>query len=143
MQLSKEELLARFQADRFATEVTGIEIVDVRPGFARVQLTVEPRHLNAAGVVQGGVYFTLADFAFAVAANTQDDEATLSIESSLSFFKSAHTGTLYAEANLLHRSRSLQSFDVPITNENGELVARLYGRGFVRKKAREREGMKD
>ncbi len=131
MELSREALLERFQADRFATEVTGIEIVDVRPGYAKVRLAVEPRHHNAVGVVQGGVYFTLADFAFAVASNTRDDETTLSIENSISFFKPVTAGTLYAEANLLHRSRSLQSFDVPVTNEKGELVARFHGRGFV------------
>ncbi len=134
MELSKEELLKRFEADRFATEVTGIEIVDVRPGYAKVKLAVEPRHHNAVGIVQGGVYFTLADFAFAVASNTQDSEATLSIESSISFFKPVTAGTLFAEANLLHRSRSLQSFEVPVTNENGETVALFYGRGFVKQR---------
>lgn len=128
----KKNLAERFSADRFATQVTGIEIVDLRSGYARVKLDVEPRHFNAVGIVQGGVYFTLADFAFAVACNTQDEETTVSIESSISFFKPTVSGTLYAEADLLSRSRSLQSFDVPITNEKGELVAKFYGRGFVR-----------
>ncbi len=136
MELSKEALLERFRADRFATEVTGIEIVDVRPGYAKVRLAVEPRHHNAVGVVQGGVYFTLADFAFAVASNTRDDETTLSIEGSMSFFKPVSAGTLYAEANLLARSRSLQSFDVPVTNEKNEIDARLYGRGFVKQQGK-------
>ncbi len=124
--------MSRFRKDRFATEVAGIEIVDVRPGYAKVKLAVEPRHHNAAGVVQGGVYFTLGDFAFAVAANTYDDETTLSIEGTMSFFKAVTTGTLFAEASLLYRSRSLQAFEVPVTNEKGEMVARFYGRGFVK-----------
>lgn len=133
MTISREELLNRFKADRFATEVVGIEIVDVRPGYAKVKLDIEPRHHNAVGIVQGGVYFTLADFAFAIASNTQDEETTVSIETSMSYFKPTVSGTLYAEANLVFRSRSLQSFEVPITNEKGETVARFYGRGFVRK----------
>ena len=138
MKPSKEQLLERFKADRFATEVTGIEIVDVRPGYAKVKLNIEPRHYNAVGIVQGGVYFTLADFAFAVASNTQDDETTVSIESAISFLKPTVIGTLYAEANLIGRSRSLQSFDVPVTNDKGELVARFYGRGFVRQPKKEK-----
>lgn len=133
-EISKEELLKRFQDDRFATEVVGIEIVEIRPGYAKVKLDVQPRHFNAVGIAQGGVYFTLADFAFAVASNTQEEETTVSIESGMSFFKPTTGGTLYAEARMLSRSRSLQSFEVPITNEKDELVARFYGRGFVRKK---------
>lgn len=133
MNISKEQLLERFQNDRFATEVTGIEIVDIAPGYAKVKLEVQPRLFNAVGIVQGGALFTLADFAFAVASNTQDDETTVSIESTMSFMKPTTSGTLYAEAKLLSRSRSLQSFEVPITNEKGELVARFYGRGFVRR----------
>lgn len=132
MQSSLDNLRARFKSDRFASEVTGIEIVDIRPGYAKVKLEVEPRHHNAVGIVQGGVLFTLGDFAFAVASNTQDEETTVSIESSISFIKPTTTGTLFAEATMLARSRSLQSFDVPITNEKGELVAKFYGRGFVR-----------
>lgn len=139
---SREELLQRFQADRFATEVVGIEIVDVRPGYAKTKLVVEPRHYNAVGIAQGGVLFTLADFAFAVASNTQDEETTVSIESNMSFMKPTVGGTLYAEANLVFRSRSLQSFEVPITNEQGELVAKFYGRGFVRRKRKdEKQGL--
>ncbi len=133
MNISKEELVKRFQSDRFATEVTGIEIVDVAPGYAKVKLEVQSRHYNAVGIVQGGALFTLADFAFAVASNTQDDQVTVSIESTMSFFKPTTTGTLFAEAKLLSRSKSLQSFEVPVTNEKGELVAHFYGRGFVRK----------
>lgn len=132
MEPTKEQLIERFAADRFATEVTGIEIVDVRPGYAKVKLEVEPRHYNAVGIVQGGVYYTLADFAFAVASNTQDEETTVSIEGSMSYFKPTVSGTLFAEATMISRSKSLQSFDVPVTNEKGEIVARFYGRGFVR-----------
>ena len=51
-------------ADRFASGI-GAQLVEVREGYARAELTVEDRHLNAAGVCQGGVIYTLADLAFA------------------------------------------------------------------------------
>lgn len=58
-----------FERDRFARE-NGIRVVEVRLGFARTEMTVEPRHLNSVGILQGGALFTLADLAFAVASNS-------------------------------------------------------------------------
>ena len=36
-------------ADRFASGI-GAQLVEVREGYARAELTVEDRHLNAAGL---------------------------------------------------------------------------------------------
>jgi len=117
--------------DRFAVEVVGIEMVAVAPNYAKTKLTIEPRHFNGVNIAQGGVYFTLADYAFALASNN-DTETVVAVEVGMSFLKPTKSGTLYAEATLLSRSKSLVSYDIPITNEQGELVARFYGRGFVR-----------
>ena len=46
--------------DRFANG-SGARLTEVREGYARAELTVEERHLNAVGVCQGGALFTLAD----------------------------------------------------------------------------------
>jgi acyl-CoA thioesterase len=64
-----ERLAAFFEKDSFARE-NGVHITEVRQGFARTVMTVEPRHLNAVGIVQGGAVFTLADLAFALACNS-------------------------------------------------------------------------
>ena len=65
-----EETVRLFEKDRFATD-NGAVIEDVSDHYAKCVLKVEDRHRNAMGSVMGGVYFTLADFAFAVAANWQ------------------------------------------------------------------------
>ena len=127
--------------DHFAVSVVGIETVAVALNYAKTKLTIEPRHFNSVGIVQGGVYFTLADYAFALASNTET-ETVVAVEVSMSFMKPTTGGTLYAEATLLTRSKSLVSYDIPVTNEQGELVARFYGRGFVRQ-PRESEGAKE
>lgn len=131
-----QETIEKFREDRFAV-LTGIEIVEVAPGYAKVKLKVREQVFNALNIVQGGALFTLGDFAVAVAANTYAPDAdpgtaVVAIESSISFIKPARSGVLFAEAKELARSKSLVSFDVPITNEKGELIAKFYGRGFVR-----------
>lgn len=59
-----------FSDDRFATEATGIVIDHLDSHTAQCSLSLDGRHRNARGVAMGGVLFTLADFATAVAANS-------------------------------------------------------------------------
>ena len=65
-----KETVELFQNDRFATE-NGAVIEEVDDHYAKCSLKIENRHRNAMGAVMGGVYFTLADFALAVASNWQ------------------------------------------------------------------------
>ena len=55
-------------SDRFANGI-GAQLVEIREGYARAELTVEEKHLNGANVCQGGVMYTLADLAFAGVCN--------------------------------------------------------------------------
>ncbi|MCL2745336.1 MAG: PaaI family thioesterase [Planctomycetaceae bacterium] len=132
MELTLEQVRERFKTDRFAVGVMGIEIVEARVGYAKVKLDVSEKHFNTVNIVQGGVIFTLADFAFAVASNTGADAATVGIECNMSFIKPTTSGTLFAEAVLIGKSKSLCSYNVSVTNEKGELAAQFYGRGFLR-----------
>ena len=64
-----EQAYEYFKNDAYATEATGIEITAVGDHYAKVELTLDERHYNARGFVMGGVYFTMSDFAFAIASN--------------------------------------------------------------------------
>lgn len=79
-----ETIRTNFFADCFATQVLGAVIEEARAQYARCSFTIEPKHLNAVGTVMGGAIFTLADFAFAVASNT-DNAPTVSLSSQISF----------------------------------------------------------
>ena len=41
------------KADRFAT-CAGVELLEIKPGYARACMEVTDRHLNGGGVCQGG-----------------------------------------------------------------------------------------
>ena len=64
-----EQARAVFAGDRYAA-LTGIAIDEVEEHGSRCSLKVDERHRNARGAVMGGVLFTMADFAAAVAANS-------------------------------------------------------------------------
>ena len=130
MDLAK--IVERFKADQYATKVTGIEIVEVQENRVKTKLVVEPKHMNALGIMQGGVLFTMADFTFAVAINAEKEDTTVAIECHISFLKPVTEGILYAESQLIFKSRSLAAYDVTITNGRGDIVAKFHARGFIR-----------
>ena len=132
-----EEIAERFKADRYAVGLTGIEIVAVEENCIKTKLAVEPKHMNAFGIMQGGALFTLADFTFAVAINAGQEGSAVAIECQISFLKPITKGVLHAESRVIFRSRSLVACDVTLTNEQGELVAKFHGRGFVRQSAKQ------
>ena len=127
------KIIERFQTDQYATKITGIEIIDVREDYAKTKLVIEPKHMNALGIMHGGVLFTLADFTFAVAINADKEDSTVAIECHISFLKPVTEGVLYAETQLISKSRSLIALDVTITGEQGDNIAKFHGRGFTRR----------
>lgn len=129
--LSITEIRRRFQADRFATEATGAEIVSAQPGEALCRLPLRPEHLNANGTPMGGAVFTLADFAFAVAANAFAERVTVSQNVSLTFLSPAKGGTLLAQARCRKAGRTTCLYEVEVRDEQGTYVAQAMVNGFT------------
>lgn len=117
-----------FAADRFAA-LTGIEIIKVSQGYCRARLVIEEKHLNAAGIVQGGAIFTLADLAFAAASNSHG-ELALAINANISFLHAKSGGVLWATAVEVSKPKQLGAYDVLVTDENEEVVARFNGMAY-------------
>jgi acyl-CoA thioesterase len=120
-----------FSRDRYAA-LTGIKIIEVELGYCKASLTIQDKHLNAANVVQGGAIFTLADFAFAIASNSHGQLA-LAVNANISFLTSKSSGTLFATATELGEPKRLGAYDVIITDELGEIIARFNGMVYRKK----------
>lgn len=113
-----------FKNDRYA-ELTGIVLKEAAEGYAKAALVVDERHLNANGVAQGGVIFTLADFVTGVASNSHGEMA-VSISGHVNFLKGSRPGdVLIAEAQERFLHKRLGNYQVNVTNESGDLVATL------------------
>jgi acyl-CoA thioesterase len=121
------------QRDAFVKHC-GIELVSFAPGHAVTRMAVESWHLNAVGIVQGGAIFTLADHAFAVASNAHGTVA-VGINVSITYMKSARTGTLTAEAREVALNPKLASYTVDVTDEAGCLLAVFQGLVYRKQQA--------
>lgn len=123
-----EKVREMFKNDRYATE-TGAVIDEIGDHYAKVSLTINEHHKNAVGGVMGGVYFTLADFAFAVASNWQK-AGTVSINSDISFIGVPKSNKIIAETQLIKNGRSTCCYNVSVTDDIGTPVAMVKIIGF-------------
>ena len=132
-----EEIRKRFAADKFATEAAGIVIDEVREGYAKCSMELAPIHRNAAGAVMGGAVFTLADFCFAVAANSGEaaQGVAVSLSSSITFLSGAKGNKLIGEAACVKSGKTTCLYTVSIADELGTKVAFASTNGFFTGKA--------
>jgi len=119
-----------FKDDKFVVHC-GIELVEVRAGYAKSRMNITENHLNAAGVVQGGAVFTIADFTFAAASNAKG-MLTVSVTSSIQFFKPPSGAFITAVAREVNFSRKLCTYNVEVLDEDGSFVALFIGTGYIR-----------
>lgn len=126
-----EEVKEFFQNDVYATGTTGIEILEARPGYAKVSLSIDERHMNAANRVMGAVYYTMADFAFAVANNYDMEETvTVTLSSQISFLSAAKGNRLFAEARVLKEGYGTTFYTVEVMDELGTQIAVVSSSGY-------------
>jgi acyl-CoA thioesterase len=118
-----------FENDPFPA-ANGMQLVELRPGFAKTALKIEDRHRNNLGTVHGGAIFTLAAFAFGAAAKSNGKTA-FGVSTSLSFSKAARSGILYAEANVVASSRRISTCTVRVTDDNDQLIAVFQGTAYI------------
>jgi len=116
MKYDLEEARRFFAGDKFAMEATGCVIDEVGEKYAQCSLTLEPKHRNAVGQVMGGVSFTLADFAFAVAANFHQ-QLTVSATSSISHLGPVKGSRLIAKTRLIKDGKRNCFYEVDVTDD--------------------------
>jgi acyl-CoA thioesterase len=119
------------EADQFAKHL-GIEMLDFSTGRAKARMTVQSHHLNSAGTVHGGAIFSLADAVFSVASNSHGTLA-MAINVSISFFKAAKSGTLYAEGREVSINPKLATYLIDVKDEAGNSVALFQGTVYRKK----------
>ncbi len=123
-----EETIRLFENDRFATE-NGAVIDEVDKGYAKCSLKIEDRHRNAMGAVMGGVYFTLADFALAVASNWEK-MGSVSLNSEIAYLSPAKGERLIAEASCIKNGRTTGYYRIDVKDELGTLAAAVTATTF-------------
>ena len=118
------------ERDKFARSI-GVQVIEALPERAVCKLEINENHLNGLGLVNGGVLFTIADYAMAVAANANGSQ-TVTLNSTIDFIKSAKEGTLLAVAIPIKTGRTISRYKVEITlEETSQLIAVLNATSYI------------
>ena len=126
----EDRIIRFFDNDLFA-KGCGARLIEVAPGSAKVRMEITPQLHNAAGGVQGGAIFTLADFAFAAATNAHGS-LTVGMCSSIQFFRQPKGAYMTGVAREISRGRRTCGCNVEIFDEDGTLIASFSGTGYIR-----------
>jgi 1,4-dihydroxy-2-naphthoyl-CoA hydrolase len=105
---------------------TGVRLVKATRDEVVAELEVAPAHLQAYGIVHGGVHCgvieTLASVGAAIDAMARG-QTVVGLENHTTFVRAMRSGTLRATAKPLTRGRRTQVWEGTIVDESGKLVA--------------------
>jgi acyl-CoA thioesterase len=126
-ELARATAQAMYESDA-CSRALGIELIEVRAGYARLSMTVRPDFLNGHRICHGGLIFTLADSAFAFACNSYNVN-TVAAGCSIEYLRPAGPDdVLTAVAVEQIQSGRHGVYDIAVTNRAGETVALFRGK---------------
>jgi acyl-CoA thioesterase len=125
------ELAKRVAVEMHSAEGTspawGLEIDEIRAGYARVSMLVRPDMLNGHGFAHGGMIFALADTAFAYVCNGAN-QASVAAQASIIYLDKVVQGEmLVAEAEEVAREGRAGVTRVEVRTADGRTVAEFTG----------------
>ena len=122
----------------FEYESPFAQLLDMRHGTSAdgvgvATMTVQDKHRQKAGVVQGGIIATLADYAFhrAVESVLRPGQSAVTVELKVNFIAPARDGELTAAARVVSSGRRIVVCDVDVTGPGDTLIARCLGTYLV------------
>jgi acyl-CoA thioesterase len=126
MSSSKKIVGKMYENDSFS-QWLGIEILETAAGSCKLKMSVREEMCNGFGIIHGGVTFSFADSALAFAANAYG-RLSVALECSISYPKPVNVGdTLFAEATEVSLLNKIGIYNIPVSNQDGDLVGVFKG----------------
>lgn len=111
-----------------ASELLGMRLEELRPGYARVTMPVTAQMANGQDLCHGGLIFSLADSSFGFACNSRNQRA-LAASCAIEFLAPARIGdVLTAECREQALAGRTGIYDARVVNQSGELIALFRGK---------------
>jgi len=113
-----------------ASQALGITLEEIRPGYARMRMTVRADMVNGHDLAHGGLIFTLADSTFAFACNSHN-QVTVAQGATIEFLAPGRLGdVLTAEGRERHAAGRTGVYDISVTSQDGRTIALFRGKSF-------------
>ena len=122
------EARAFAEKDRFAA-VNGMKLEELTEDGCVCSMEIREDHRNALGGLMGGVIFSFADFAFAIACNN-DHCPTVAVEVNINYLEATGGSRLTARAARIRSGRTTCVFQVTVSDDLGKKIALFTGTGY-------------
>jgi len=119
----------------------GLRLVDIEPGYCKLELPFKREISHGRGIVQGGILTTLADSCIAHATGAAlrgQERHSTTIELKINFIRPATPSLFTAEAWLIHLGSRTAIGEAEIVNEEGKLIAKCLSSLMVLPDGREK-----
>lgn len=128
-QLAEEVARTMWPQDH-ASQLLGMRITAIQPGYARLAMSVRSDMVNGHGICHGGLIFTLADSAFAYACNSYNKN-TVASACHIDFLMPAKIGDIL-EAEAVEQSAAGRTgvYDVTVKSRTGRTIALFRGKSY-------------
>ena len=122
-----------FEYESPFAQLLGLRHYPAVDGVGLASMTIEDKHRQRAGVVQGGIIVALADYAFHLACETRlgAGQTAVTVELKVNFLAPAKDGELRAAARIVSARRRIIVCDVDVTGKDNELIAKWLGTYIV------------
>jgi len=113
-----------------------MELVDLEDGYSLVHMIYEPEKMNNIYArAHGGALYSLIDEAFETAGQT-DGTIAVALNVNVTYVSSPEPGQrLQAEARRVSQTRKTASYDIKVTDNNGQVIALCQALAFRTGKA--------
>ena len=117
-----EAIRKKVEEEPYARKL-GLKLVELDYGHSVVEMKFTEDMGNIFGMAHGGAIFSLIDEAFETASNSHGTVA-VALNMTVSYVKAPVPGDmLRAEAKEVSKSFKIGSYDIKVTDSNGELIA--------------------
>ena len=125
--LKPKEIVDKMMNNDAFSKWLGIEILELKKGYCKIQMKVLKNMTNGFNIAHGGISYSLADSALAFASNSHGKMA-LSIETSISHTQKVNLNDiLTAETEELNLNSKTGLYNIKILNQKLEEIAFFKG----------------
>ena len=122
-----KELMLRH--DTFS-QLLGLAVEEVGPGYCRLHFVVRPDMLNGFGSLHGGATFAAADTAFAFACNSHGRQS-VGLTATIDYLAAGRLGDiLVVEAQEESLQEKVSVYQLRLTSQHGTLLALFKGTAY-------------
>jgi uncharacterized protein (TIGR00369 family) len=108
-------------------DLIGFRVTEAKNGRAVATFEATEKHANPMGTLHGGILCDVADAAMgmAFASTLGEDQSFTTVELRINFFRPVWNAKLTADAQVVHRGKTLGYVECEVRDENNKLIAKV------------------